>query len=70
MLFRSRLTMPTLLLWGTADRLIPGEQASVWAELIPEAEVRTVPGAGHLLFNESQEAVSAVADFVGAEVAV
>ena len=65
-----RLTMPTLLLWGTADRLIPSEQASVWAELIPEAEVRTVPGAGHLLFNESQEAVSAVADFVGAEVAV
>jgi pimeloyl-ACP methyl ester carboxylesterase len=65
-----RLTMPTLLLWGTADRLIPAEQASVWAELIPDAEVRTVPDAGHLLFNESQEAVSAVADFVGAEVAV
>jgi pimeloyl-ACP methyl ester carboxylesterase len=65
-----RLTMPTLLLWGDADRLIPAEQASSWAELIPDAEVRTVPGAGHLLFNESQEAVSAVADFVGAEVAV
>jgi len=65
-----RLTMPTLLLWGDADRLIPPEQASKWAELIPGAEAKTVPGAGHLLFNESEQAVEAVADFVGAEVTV
>jgi hypothetical protein len=38
--------------------------------LIPDAEVRTIPGVGHLLFNESREAVDAVAEFVGAEVAV
>ena len=30
-----RLTMPTLLLWGDADRLIPVEQAPVWAEPHP-----------------------------------
>jgi pimeloyl-ACP methyl ester carboxylesterase len=65
-----RLAMPTLLLWGEADRLIPAEQSSAWAELIPDAEVRTIPGVGHLLFNESREAVDAVAEFVGAEVAV
>jgi pimeloyl-ACP methyl ester carboxylesterase len=65
-----RLTMPTLLLWSEADRLVPAEQASTWAELIPDAEVKTVPGVGHLLFDESREAVDAVAEFVGAEVAV
>ena len=57
--------MPTLLLWGDADRLIPVEQAAVWAELIPGAEVRTLPGVGHLMFDESREAVDAVGSFVG-----
>ena len=57
--------MPTLLLWGEADRLIPVEQAPVWAELIPDAEVRTLPGVGHLMFDESREAVDAVGSFVG-----
>ena len=60
-----RLTMPTLLLWGEADRLIPVEQAPVWAELIPGAEVKTLPGVGHLMFDESREAVDAVGSFVG-----
>jgi pimeloyl-ACP methyl ester carboxylesterase len=64
-----RLTMPTLLLWGDADKLIPVEQAPSWAELIPNATVRTLPGVGHLLFDESREAVDAVGDFVGAAVA-
>jgi pimeloyl-ACP methyl ester carboxylesterase len=65
-----RLTMPTLLLWGEADRLIPAEQAPVWADLIPGAEVRTLPGVGHLLFDESREAVDAVGSFVGEELPV
>ncbi len=64
-----RISMPTLVLWGEADRLIPVAQAPVWAEHIPNAEVRTLPGVGHLLFDESRDAVDAVGDFVGAEVA-
>jgi pimeloyl-ACP methyl ester carboxylesterase len=60
-----RLRMPTLVLWGEADRLIPSEQASLWSELIPDAEVRLLPGVGHLLFDESREALDAVDDFVG-----
>ena len=60
-----RVTMPTLLLWGEADRLIPVEQAPVWADLIPGAEVRILPGVGHMLFDESREAVDAVGSFVG-----
>ena len=59
------VTMPTLLLWGDADRLIPVEQAPVWAKLIPGAEVKTLPGVGHLMFDESREAVDAVGSFVG-----
>jgi pimeloyl-ACP methyl ester carboxylesterase len=65
-----RLRMPTLILWGEADRMIPAGQAPVWAEHIPGAEVRILPGVGHLVFDESSEAAEAVAGFVGEELAV
>jgi pimeloyl-ACP methyl ester carboxylesterase len=65
-----RLTMPTLILWGDADRLIPPEQAPLWAELIPGAELKVLPGVGHLIFDESREAVDAIGAFVGEELAV
>jgi pimeloyl-ACP methyl ester carboxylesterase len=65
-----RLTMPTLLLWGEADRLVPVGQSETWDELLPNAEVKRLPRAGHLLFDESPDAVAAVGDFAAAEVAV
>ena len=64
-----RLTMPTLLVWGDADRLIPVEQAAIWAQAIPGAETRILPGIGHLIFDESRAAVDAVGDFLSAGVA-
>jgi pimeloyl-ACP methyl ester carboxylesterase len=65
-----RLTMPTLLLWGEADRIIPAAQIDAWSDLVPVAEVRTLPGVGHLLFDESADAVRAAGDFVGEELIV
>jgi pimeloyl-ACP methyl ester carboxylesterase len=63
-----RIAAPTLLLWGEEDRLHPVGQAAAWAELIPNAEVRILPGVGHVPVVESREAVAIVADFVGAGV--
>jgi pimeloyl-ACP methyl ester carboxylesterase len=63
-----RVAAPTLILWGEADRLIPVGQAAVWADEIPNASVKTFPGIGHVLFDESREAVDAVGEFVGAGV--
>jgi pimeloyl-ACP methyl ester carboxylesterase len=65
-----RLTMPTLIVWGDADRIVPVEHAAVWADLVPAAEVKTLPGVGHLIFEESSDAVEAVAAFVGEELTV
>jgi pimeloyl-ACP methyl ester carboxylesterase len=65
-----RLTMPTLLLWGDADRIIPVQQIDVWADHVQGAERRTLPGVGHLLFDESADAATAVGDFVGEELTV
>jgi pimeloyl-ACP methyl ester carboxylesterase len=65
-----RLTMPTLLLWGDADRIVPVEQIDVWADHVRGAERRILPGVGHLLFDETADAVTAVCDFVGEELTV
>src|ERR1700716_3961754 len=58
------IKVPTLLLWGTKARIIPIEQAKVWASLIPTSEIETFEGAGHLLFFEAPEAVSRLESFL------
>jgi pimeloyl-ACP methyl ester carboxylesterase len=62
-----RIAVPTLIVWGDRDRLIPVGQAAVWAGHIPAAKITILPGVGHLLFNESHAAVAAIADFAGVE---
>ncbi|MDR7029671.1 alpha/beta fold hydrolase [Rhizobium rosettiformans] len=48
------LGIPTRLLWGTADPILPDKQATtIW----PNAVVTLVEGAGHMLIEEATEAV-------------
>ncbi|MGH7932842.1 MAG: alpha/beta fold hydrolase [Candidatus Binataceae bacterium] len=61
-----RLRMPTLQVWGDSDRLVPMQQAEVWAASIPNAKVRTFKHAGHLVLDEKPEAVVEVAEFLKA----
>jgi len=58
-----RVSAPTLLLWGTQDRIIPVGQATHWARLIRSSEISLVEGAGHLLFFEASDAVTRLAGF-------
>jgi pimeloyl-ACP methyl ester carboxylesterase len=60
-----RVRVPTLLIWGEQDRLIPLGQAPAWANLIPGATVRSFKGAGHLVLDENSDAVRAVGEFLG-----
>jgi pimeloyl-ACP methyl ester carboxylesterase len=60
-----RVTAPTLVLWGAADRLIVPAYARQWARLIPGATVEMIPDAAHMLPYEQPEAfVSAVSRFL------
>lgn len=52
------ISAPTLVLQGTADRLVPPENARLIAETIPEAKVEYLEGAGHLFFIEEPERVA------------
>lgn len=60
-----RIGVPTLLVWGEQDKVIPLGQAKVWADLIAGARIRSFAGAGHLVLNEKPEAVRAIAEFLG-----
>jgi pimeloyl-ACP methyl ester carboxylesterase len=58
-----RLTMPTLILWGENDRIVPIEQAAVWKGLIPDSTLKTFANTGHLLIDEKTEVVEAIRTF-------
>jgi len=51
-----RLAAETLLVWGTADRLIVPAYAARWQALIPGARLAMLEGAAHMLPYEQPEA--------------
>jgi pimeloyl-ACP methyl ester carboxylesterase len=60
-----RLRIPTLVLFGTQDRVIPSVMGRVYKELIPNAHLVFVYDAGHALMVERPEAVAeVVTDFL------
>ena len=52
------LSVPTLVLHGTEDRVLPVENADLLAELLPHAEVDLFEGGPHLFFVEERERVN------------
>jgi pimeloyl-ACP methyl ester carboxylesterase len=45
----SEITAPTLVIWGTADRLIPPSHARYYTERVPRVRLVLVEGAPHVL---------------------
>jgi pimeloyl-ACP methyl ester carboxylesterase len=62
-----QLTIPVLVVWGEVDQITPVRIGERLAREIADAQLKVVPGAGHLLLDDAPEAVgTAIADFVGA----
>jgi len=59
-----RVKMPTLIVWGDEDRLMPVQQAQSWRKLIPNSEVMIVKGAGHIVQLDKPETVDAIGRFL------
>ena len=53
----SRLQMPTLVVWGDRDALMPVETGEQLVSLSPRAELRVVEGCGHAVAEERPEAL-------------
>lgn len=52
----ARLTVPTLIVWGAEDGLIPVSSGRWLAERIPGARLEVLPGIGHLPMEEAPDA--------------
>jgi pimeloyl-ACP methyl ester carboxylesterase/mannose-6-phosphate isomerase-like protein (cupin superfamily) len=67
---RDRLTaiaLPTLVVWGAADRMIPVEHGRAYADGIPGARLHMIANAGHLPQLETpDELLAAVREFTTA----
>ena len=60
-----RVTVPTQIVWGAKDKIIPPAYAAEFAKLIPGATVTMLPNAGHLPHVEKlDEVTSAVTNFI------
>ena len=60
------IKVPTLVIAGTADRLIPVENSRILASRIPNAELVILENMGHGFTGEApEEANKAVLDFLG-----
>jgi len=60
-----RITAPTLLVWGAADRLVPRAYAQEFAGRLKDSRLEVVAGAGHAPHLEQPEATArAVAAFL------
>jgi pimeloyl-ACP methyl ester carboxylesterase len=59
--------MPVLVVHGEEDRLVPVDNGRELARLIPHADLRIVPNAGHLLGTDAeQETADAVLGHIAA----
>jgi pimeloyl-ACP methyl ester carboxylesterase len=63
-----QISVPTLVIHGEHDRLVPPENARLIAARIPGAKLAMIPGASHI-FTTDQPALahSAILDFLGAQ---
>jgi pimeloyl-ACP methyl ester carboxylesterase len=52
-----RLPMPTLVIWGERDRLLPSSEVPGWARRLPRGELEVIPACGHMSIIENPEAV-------------
>jgi pimeloyl-ACP methyl ester carboxylesterase len=64
------ITIPTLVVWGAADRMIPPEHGRAYASAIPGAQFRLIEHAGHMPQLETPaELLTAISEFVGSHTA-
>lgn len=53
-----RIRVPTLVLWGTGDRLIAPSYADIYAKHVKSAQIVRIERCGHLILREQPEAAA------------
>ena len=59
------ISVPTLVVWGGDDELVPLEQGRAYAAAIPGAKLVVIPGCGHApAIEKPKEFLDAVIQFI------
>jgi pimeloyl-ACP methyl ester carboxylesterase len=59
------IEVPTLILFGEHDMVVPPGNAELMAEKLPQAEIKIIPDTGHIFPIEDPEStVAAIDDFL------
>ena len=53
----ARLKMPTLVIWGARDRLLPFKEVPAWTRSLPNGELEVLERCGHMSMIEDPDAV-------------
>ena len=62
----SELVMPTLLIWGARDGIVPARHAYAAAKVIPECHLHVFEGCGHSVYKQKvQEFSQLLLEFLG-----
>ena len=62
----SEVMVPTLVVWGAKDGIVPARQAYAAARLIPDCQVKVFEGSGHSVYRERiPEFSQTLTDFLG-----
>lgn len=54
----AKITVPTLVLWGSADTITPLADGRTFAHCIPNAQLKIIDGAGHLVHQEQPQRIA------------
>ena len=61
----SELTLPTLVLWGEEDLVVPPHNATTFDDLIPDSDLRVFKSVGHVAMEEAPDhTAEAIDDFL------
>ena len=58
------ITVPTLLLWGEKDAMIPFGNSADYLAALPHARLVALPGVGHVPQEEAPQTISIVRAFL------
>jgi 2-hydroxy-6-oxo-octa-2,4-dienoate hydrolase len=62
-----KVRVPTLVVWGSQDRIVPLECANLYQRAIPDATVRIIDECGHFAHLDKPESLAAIVrEFVSA----
>ena len=59
-----RIEVPTLLMWGEKDGVIPFANSADYLQALPHATLAALPGIGHLPQEEASDTVRVLREFL------